>query len=190
MTILVCAVLTFLVNGAVPTYRECNWTAEGPTDCVTEQWTDVYSALIPCNLLAREFRFCSSRGLDKFQRMFPDVPKAELTGDGCAGDYDSVNNFGKAVCQPLRGVECLGEKYWIAYDHRCFREGTFSYMTVLVCSMFFGTFGVDRYLLGYPLLGTIKLLTAGGLGFWWIVDVILVAIGFLKPNMGRWRNSY
>jgi hypothetical protein len=59
------------------------------------------------------------------------------------------------------------------------------FLVALLLSIFVGTFGVDRFYLGYTLLGILKLITAGGCGVWWLIDVILIATKTLKDAQGR-----
>lgn len=55
----------------------------------------------------------------------------------------------------------------------------------LILSILLGNLGVDRFMMGQVGLGILKLLTAGGCGIWWIVDVILIAMK--KPFPGvKW----
>jgi TM2 domain-containing membrane protein YozV len=170
------------------TYRICDHENDTVSNCQKRVWSDPMSALIPCNLLSWEFRACSTHGLDKFHGYFPDLPVADLLpSDGCGRDYTDANRFGTAVCRPREGSVCLGEQIWIVQDERCFQEGQIGFISAVCCSFFFGIFGADRYLLGYGLLGTIKLLTLGGLGAWWFVDFILVSLGSLGP---RWGAGY
>lgn len=50
-----------------------------------------------------------------------------------------------------------------------------NWILTLLMSLFFGTLGVDRFIMGHIGLGILKLITAGGFGIWWIIDVILIA---------------
>lgn len=50
-------------------------------------------------------------------------------------------------------------------------------MTAWFYSLFLGMFGADYFYLGYPLWGTAKLLTLGGFGFWWLIDIIRISSG-------------
>ncbi|HEM3703207.1 TPA: TM2 domain-containing protein [Streptococcus suis] len=44
---------------------------------------------------------------------------------------------------------------------------------VLICSLLFGGLGIDRFIIGDVGLGILKLITAGGLGIWTIIDCFL-----------------
>ena len=56
---------------------------------------------------------------------------------------------------------------------------------LLVLSLFFGNFGVDRFYLGKVGTGTLKLVTFGGFGIWWLIDIILIASGNMKDRSGH-----
>jgi len=42
-------------------------------------------------------------------------------------------------------------------------------------SIIFGAIGVDRFIMGKVGTGILKLITLGGCGIWWLVDLILIA---------------
>lgn len=50
-----------------------------------------------------------------------------------------------------------------------------NWVLALLMSLFFGSLGVDRFIMGHIGLGILKLITLGGFGVWWLVDVILIA---------------
>ena len=56
--------------------------------------------------------------------------------------------------------------------------------TALILSILLGELGVDRFYLGYGGLGILKLITAGGFGIWWLIDLILIATGKMTAKDG------
>jgi len=44
----------------------------------------------------------------------------------------------------------------------------------LILSIFLGELGVDRFYAGDIRIGFGKLLTLGGLGLWWLIDIFLI----------------
>ena len=54
----------------------------------------------------------------------------------------------------------------------------------LILSIFLGELGIDRFYLGYIGTGILKLITCGGFGIWWLIDLIMIATGKLKPKDG------
>jgi len=59
------------------------------------------------------------------------------------------------------------------------------WLVALLLSIFLGGLGVDRFYMGYVGLGILKLVTLGGCGVWWLIDVILIATGSMKDAQGR-----
>lgn len=59
------------------------------------------------------------------------------------------------------------------------------FVTTWLLSLFLGGLGVDRFYLGKIGTGIAKLLTAGGLGFWTLIDLILILAGKQRDKAGR-----
>lgn len=63
--------------------------------------------------------------------------------------------------------------------------GQKEWLPALLISIFVGEFGIDRFYLGHVGLGILKLVTFGGCGIWWLIDVILIATNSLKDANGQ-----
>ena len=60
-----------------------------------------------------------------------------------------------------------------------------NWLLALLLSLFFGSIGVDRFIMGHVGLGILKLITFGGFGIWWLIDVILIATKYQFQGV-RW----
>jgi len=60
-----------------------------------------------------------------------------------------------------------------------------SWAVALILSIFLGVLGIDRFYLGYTGKGILKLITGGGLGIWWLIDLIRIASNSLRDANGQ-----
>lgn len=60
-----------------------------------------------------------------------------------------------------------------------------SFIATWMFSWLLGFLGVDRFYLGKVGTGIVKLLTLGGLGIWWLIDLILTLAGVQRDKEGR-----
>ena len=71
--------------------------------------------------------------------------------------------------------------YLINYENNLIMKNK---TTALLLSIFLGSFGADRFYLGYTGLGIVKLLTCGGCGIWYWIDLIMIIMDKLGPADG------
>jgi hypothetical protein len=65
--------------------------------------------------------------------------------------------------------------------------GVFSkrdWLIALILSVIVGSLGVDRFYLGKIGTGILKLISFGGIGIWWVIDIVLIAIKKLSDKEG------
>ena len=60
-----------------------------------------------------------------------------------------------------------------------------SWHVALLLSIFLGFLGVDRFYIGRTRTAVVKLFLLGGVGVWWLSDIILLASDFRKDAKGR-----
>jgi TM2 domain-containing membrane protein YozV len=59
-----------------------------------------------------------------------------------------------------------------------------NWWTTFWLSLLLGYFGADRFYLNSPMLGVLKLLTVGGLGLWWLADLVLLCANQMHDDNG------
>jgi TM2 domain-containing membrane protein YozV len=59
------------------------------------------------------------------------------------------------------------------------------WMVTLILAILVGGLGIDRFYSGSILLGVLKLVTFGGLGLWWLIDLIMLVTGSYKDGDGN-----
>lgn len=58
------------------------------------------------------------------------------------------------------------------------------FVTVLLC-FFLGTLGIHRFYVGKIGTGILMLVTAGGLGIWWLIDFIIALFAQFRDKQRR-----
>ena len=96
-----------------------------------------------------------------------------------------------ASCTVLDGIQCFGPKEFTLDNYSCIKYSGYRFPTALLLSVYLGWLGIDRLYLGHCGLGVLKLLSLGGIGIWWFVDLILLSIGSYRAYDGSsWEDLF
>ncbi|CAH0392399.1 unnamed protein product [Bemisia tabaci] len=147
-----------------------------------------HGPLIKCKFLPLEFLDCD----DPFDHKGNKTARDEA-GHGCVkfGNYRYEDVEKTAVtCHVLPGIECHGKRSFLRPGFPCVKYSGHYFVTTLMYSILLGFLGMDRFCLGQTGTAVGKLLTLGGLGVWWVVDVILLITNGLEPEDGSNWNPY
>jgi len=145
-----------------------------------------HSPLVRCSYLPMDFVSCREPEDLKGN----DTKKEEL-GYGCTKfggqKYEDVEKT-KVLCQVLADIECYGNRTFMKDGVPCIKYSGHYFVTTLIYSVLLGFIGLDRFCLGHTGTAVGKLLTLGGVGIWWIVDIVLLVSGGLMPEDGsNWQ---
>lgn len=87
-------------------------------------------------------------------------------------------------CSVVPEIECHGNRTFFEEGVPCIKYSGQYFLTTLLYSILLGIAGIDRFCLGHVGTAVGKLLTLGGCGIWWILDIILLISGDLMPEDG------
>lgn len=82
-------------------------------------------------------------------------------------------------------LDKLSDKQLFMLNSMDFKDPTVS----LVLSVLVGGLGIDRFYIGDTGLGVLKLITGGGLGVWWLVDMFVIGNKTKKNNVKEFQES-
>ncbi|MBQ8656231.1 MAG: TM2 domain-containing protein [Prevotella sp.] len=62
-------------------------------------------------------------------------------------------------------------------------------MIAIIISAIIGVYGIDRFYIGDVMMGVLKLITGGGCGIWWLIDIFLIMGAAKDKNYQKFVQS-
>ncbi|KAM7346434.1 TM2 domain-containing protein 2 amaretto [Cochliomyia hominivorax] len=141
-----------------------------------------------CSMLPDDFIECNKPIDHKLNKT-----AKEEKGYGCLKfgglNYEDVEHT-KVQCTVFPDIDCHGPRTFQRDGVPCIRYSEHYFLTTLLYSLLLGFLGMDRFCLGQTGTAVGKLLTLGGVGVWWVVDIILLITNRLTPEDGSNWNPY
>lgn len=189
---IVCAYLlpllvTFISFGTSEAAQSSKEKDITPTSPFPQEYNPL-GPLVKCSFLPSEFLDCA----DPVDHKGNKTARDEL-GHGCVkfgGVYYEDVERTKVVCNVLLEIECFGERTFLRAGYPCIKYTDHYFVTTLLYSILLGFLGMDRFCLGQTGTAVGKLLTLGGVGIWWIIDIVLLVTNNLLPEDGSNWNRY
>jgi len=130
------------------------------------------------------FLTCNDLLIGQYKCSKPIIDNKTQEAVGCTKDGTA-----KVPCYPLSGIKCNEKTFdgeTIGFEKKipCRYTNSYSYVVAVALSLFLGWLGVDRFYLGYPALGLLKLCTFGICGIGALVDFMLIALQVVLPADG------
>lgn len=101
----------------------------------------------------------------------------------------SLNVFCRYCGQQISDIDlicahCDSKQNFTVVSGISSRKNSEGVIAFIVC-FFFGVLGLHRFRYGKIGTGILMLVTLGGLGIWWLVDLIRIAIGHFTDSKGN-----
>ena len=137
--------------------------------CYTDIADVANSPLVECEYLPEQFYECENE-----KKNFT-TNCTRLT----ASKYSDLQTI-KVQCRIFDYIECRGKRIFYM-EVPCIKYTDKYFVSTLLYSIFLGLFAVDRCCIGHTGIGIGKLITLGGFGIWYMIDIILLILGVIKP---------